>query len=139
MKIRLRRMWFGPDISGVTGDKYVAANGRAVARGHRLRKGVHVVPDEWRKLLPSDAVILDDYAETELEEDEEEFEPAVSRPKPPDELSQSDLVRQGLEHTRQIEEEAEETRLAQIKERRQAAAAKAREAKAAKKEKETDA
>ncbi len=139
MKIRLRRMWFGPDISGVEGDKYVAANGRAVARGHRLRKGVHVVPDEWRDLLPSDVAILDDAGETELEDDEKEFELAVSRSTPPDELSQSDIISAGLEHTRRIEAEAEETRLAQIKERRQAGAKRAREAKAEKKENEANA
>ena len=71
MKIRLLRTMFAPDISGNTSKKYVGRNGRVLARGHRLRKGIHEVPDEWADKLPRDAQILE--GPYELEEDEQEF------------------------------------------------------------------
>ncbi len=72
MKIRLKRTWFAPDISGSTSTKYVGKNGRVLARGHRLREGIHDVPSEWQDKLPSDAIVLE--GGYSLEDDETEYE-----------------------------------------------------------------
>ena len=73
MKVRLQRTWFAPDISGNTSKKYIGRNGRVLARGHRLRRGIHEVPDEWQDKLPSDAQVLE--GGYKLGDDETEFLP----------------------------------------------------------------
>lgn len=131
MKVRLRRTMFAPDISGDTSGKYVHANGRVIARGHRLRKGIHPnLPEEWRDKLPRDAEILDDEVPTELEEDEKEYEDVGGGQTPElDDLKQNDLARQGAEHAQRLIDEAEADKAAQTKANRQAGAARARQAK----------
>ncbi len=122
MKVRLKRTWFAPDISGVTSGKYVATNGRVIARGHRLRRGIHPnLPEEWRKKLPSDAEILDDAVPVVLEEDEREYGDVTGGQSPElDDLRQNDLARQGAEHAERLRQEAEADKAAQAKEQRQA-------------------
>lgn len=131
MKIRLRRGWFAPDISGNTSKKYVGRNGRVLARGHQLRKGVHEVPDEWEKLLPSDAVILE--GAYTLEDDEREFAPAQGGPS----LSNQDLGPAGTQQAAAtslaaLTEKAEAAKAEQLKAQRIDNLAKARDAKAQK-------
>ena len=135
MKVRLKRTWFAPDISGVTSGKYVAANGRVIARGHRLRKGIHPnLPDAWRKLLPRDAEVLDDEAPVELEEDEREYDDVAGGQTPElDDLKQNDLARNSAEHAERLRQEAEDEKAAQLKVQQVANLAKARQAKANKK------
>lgn len=133
MKIRLRRTWFAPDMSGAASNKYIGRNGRPIARGHRLRKGIHVVPDEWEQKLPSDAQVLE--GPYQLEEDEVEYALATTG---------STLATDGLKTVEGAALEqlatttfgAEAKRQAEIKANRQAGAARAREAK---KQKEQDA
>ena len=135
MKVRFRRTFFAPDISGNTSKKYVGRNGRVLARGHRLRKGVHEVPDEWLPKLPSDAQVLE--GPYELEEDEREFAPAkggptlVNQPGGPDAVETAAAL-----SLAQIMEKAETDRKEEIRVQRVANMAKARDAK---KQKEKDA
>ena len=136
MDIRLRRTWFAPDISGDTSGKYVARNGRVVARGHRLRKGVHLnLPDAWRTRLPSDAQVLNALEDYKLEEDEVQHAPAGDDDKP-DELYAADLQLAQAAHAQRVEDEAEADRKVAVKQQRLANLVKAREAK---KEKKNDA
>ena len=134
MKIRLRRGWFAPDISGNTSKKYVGRNGRVLARGHQLRKGVHEVPDEWLKLLPSDAQVLE--GPYELEEDEREYAPAKGGPslvnQPRNVMLDTTTATAAATQLAQITEKAENDRAAQIKKARVDNLAKARDAKVAK-------
>lgn len=133
MDVRLRRTWFAPDISGNMSDKYVNLQGRVVARGHRLRKGVHRnLPDEWRDKLPSDAVVLKEPEDYKLKEDEREHDPVVSDDSPAG--GDLDLDRTAEEHLHRIQEEAEAERKKQLKEQRLANLARAREAKKEKKD-----
>ncbi len=126
MDVRLRRNWFAPDISGNTSKKYVSKLGRVIARGHRLRKGVHRgLPDEWFDKLPRDAVVLKEPEDYELEDDEREHEAAKTEQTP--ELN--DLARSAAEHAQRVIEEAEADKAAQTLANRQEGAKKAREAK----------
>ncbi len=135
MKVRFRRTFFAPDISGNTSKKYVGRNGRVLARGHRLRKGVHEVPDEWLPKLPSDAQVLE--GPYELEEDEREFAPAkggltlVNQPGGPAAVETAAAL-----SLAQITEKAETDRKEAIRVQRVANVAKARDVK---KQKEKDA
>ena len=139
MKIRLRRGWFAPDISGNTSKKYVGRNGRVLARGHQLRKGVHEVPDEWLPKLPSDAQVLE--GPYELEDDEREFASVkggaslVNQPGGPAAVETAAAL-----SLAQITEKAETARKEEIRVQRVANMATARDAKALKqKEKDADA
>ncbi len=135
MKVRFRRTFFAPDISGNTSKKYVGRNGRVLARGHRLRKGIHEVPDEWLPLLPSDAQVLE--GPYELEEDEREFAPAKGGPTLVNQLGGPAAVETAAAtQLAQITEKAETARKEEIRVQRVANMAKAREAK---KQKEKDA
>ncbi len=137
MKVRFRRTFFAPDISGNTSKKYVGRNGRVLARGHRLRKGIHEVPDEWADKLPRDAQVLE--GPYELEEDEREFSPAQGGPtlanQPGGPAAVEAIAALSLA---QITEKAETDRKAEITAQRVANMAKARDAKA-QKQKEKDA
>ena len=140
MKVRFRRTFFAPDISGNTSKKYVGRNGRVLARGHRLRKGVHEVPDEWLLKLPSDAQVLE--GPYELEEDEREFAPAKGGPTlanaPPD--NNPTVEEAAALSLAQITEKVETDRKEAIRVQRVANMATARDAKALKqKEKDADA
>jgi hypothetical protein len=137
MKIRLKRTWFAPDISGSTGKKYVGRNGRVLARGHRLRAGVHDVPSEWQKALPSDAVVLE--GGYTLEEDETEFPAVQGGANPVHDVRLDTTQHQSVATLANVTQEAESRRAAEIKARRQANLAKAREAKQLKKENKTNA
>ena len=136
MKIRLRRGWFAPDISGHTSKKYVGRNGRVLARGHQLRKGVHEVPDEWEKFLPSGAQILE--GPYQLEDDEREFAPVPGAPSLVNHLEQGLVEQVSALSLAQLTEKAENDRKAEITAQRVANMAKARDAKA-QKQKEKDA
>ena len=136
MDIRLRRTWFAPDISGDTSGKYVARNGRVIARGHRLRKGVHLnLPDAWRELIPSDAQVLNEVEDYELGEDEVQHDPVTADTPAPDDRARADIQLAQAQHAQRLEEEAEQERQDEIRTTRQANAAKARQAKQDKKEK----
>lgn len=132
MRIKLKRTWFAPDTSGHTTTKYVGRNGRPVARGSRLRKGYHDVPEEWRDLLPSDTVIVaDDYEE-----------PPEERPEAPQPTLHAGaafvaaLQAQSLANVENDQaEKMEAKRAAQAKTNRQEGAARARAAKQQKQEK----
>ncbi len=134
MKVRFRRTFFAPDISGNTSKKYVGRNGRVLARGHRLRKGIHEVPDEWLPKLPSDAQVLE--GPYELEEDEREFAPAKGGPTLVNHLEQGLVEQVSALSLAQITEKAETDRKEEIRVQRVANMAKARDAK---KQKEKDA
>lgn len=136
MDIRLRRMWFAPDISGNTSNKYVSKAGRVIARGHRLRRGVHLnLPDEWRDRLPSDAVVLKEPEDYQLADDERKYEPAVSEANPAaDDRAQADINRTAMEFRHRLEEDAEAEKAVQLREQRIQNLAKAREAKKEKKD-----
>ena len=132
MKIRLKRLWFAPDISGSTGQKYVGRNGRVLARGHRLRAGIHDVPSEWLNKLPSDAVILE--GEYALEEDETEYAAVEGGANPVHDALKALPEHQALTSLASITQDAEEKRLAEIKAARIANLAKARDARKQKQE-----
>ncbi len=135
MDVRLRRTWFAPDISGNTSDRYVSKLGRVVARGHRLRKGVHRgLPDEWRDKLPKDAVVLKEPEDYDLEDDEREHDEVVSLANRTDDRSKEDLSLAAAEHAQRLLEEAEADKAAQVKEQRIANLTKARKAKKEKKD-----
>ena len=139
MDIRLRRTWFAPDTSGDTSGKYVARSGRVIARGHRLRKGLHLnLPDTWRKLLPPDAQVLNEAEDYELEPDEKQHEEVQSQPPALDERGQADIQLAQAQHAQRLEDEAEEERRDEIRATRQANLAKARAAKQDKQKEKTD-
>ncbi len=139
MKVRFRRTFFAPDISGNTSKKYVGRNGRVLARGHRLRKGIHEVPDEWADKLPHDAQVLE--GPYELEDDEREFAPAKGGPTLINQEAPAPLIAEvAARSLAELTEKAEADRAEQLKTQRQANLAKAREVKAEKhKEKNADA
>lgn len=112
MLIRTKRPWFTPDTSGTTSLKYVGKNQRPTTRGSLLPTGEHEVPDEWKSILPSDAVVIDDYSEDEPEED----------------LHAASFVHQPLS-IEAITAKAEGEKAAELKLQRQANIAKARGAK----------
>ena len=134
MLIKLKRTWFCPDASGITTSKYVQRNGRPAARGSRLRKGEHEVPDEWRDQLPPDAIVLSD---DDVVDEEEQVWPPIEDPVPDtfSELARADMSRAAFEQERLVRNQAEaDEKKAQTKRNRQAAAAKARAAKQVKQE-----
>lgn len=137
MRVKLKRTWFAPDISGHTATTYVGRNGRPVARGHRLRKGIHEVPSEWRALLPPDAVVLDDDDFGDL--DDMFYDEAMHREPQPDDLVKGDIGHAAAEQMRAIEQQVEEDDKAKLKAQRIANLAKARAAKAEKQENKANA
>ena len=124
MKIRLKRTWFAPDISGSTSNKYVGKNGHVLARGHQLRKGVHDVPSEWQDKLPSDAVVLE--GGYSLEDDETEYAAIEGGANPVHDALKGLPAHQAATSLANITNDAEEKRAAEIKEVRIANMAKAR-------------
>ncbi len=132
MKIRLLRTWFAPDISGNTSKKYIGRNGRVLARGHRLRRGIHEVPDEWQDQLPSDAQVLE--GGYKLGDDETEFLPveggipALPQPQSPT------IADAAAAQLADLTQKAEKTRQEQIAANRLANLKKAQAARKLKKE-----
>lgn len=132
MKIRLKRTWFAPDISGSTGKKYVGRNGRVLARGHRLRAGIHDVPSEWQNQLPTDAEVLS--GGYTLEDDETEYLAVEGNANPVHDVLAGMPEHQSLASLATITQKAEDQRSAQIKAQRVANLAKANAARASKKQ-----
>ena len=132
MKIRLQRTWFAPDISGSTSKKYIGRNGRVLARGHRLRRGIHEVPDEWEKLLPSDTQILE--GGYKLEDDETEFLPVEGGIGSAHVLQSPTVAEAAVAQLADLTQKAEEARQEEIKANRMANLEKARAARKQKQE-----
>lgn len=139
MRVKLRRIWFAPDISGATETAYVAKNGRPVLRGHRLRKGIHEVPDEWRDKLPSDARVLEDEDLGELED--VVYPNAGNAPKGETKADgeHASLASAAANHVLALQVEEEERRQEKLKVTRVANLAKARETKRQNKENKANA
>lgn len=116
MEVRLKRAWFYKIDAK-------PANDQREISGGRYRKGTHMMPDELRPYLPSDAVILSDKVDDD--------KPEVVEPSA---MVTEDIERAGVDAEAVAIDKAEETRQANIKAARLAALAKAREAKKAKKE-----
>ncbi len=133
MKIRLKRTWFAPDISGVTSKKYIGRNGRVLARGHRLLKGIHEVPDEWLPRLPSDAQVLE--GGYKLEDDEMEYAPVEGDGSLANQLGpEAAAATAAVIQLGAITETAEAKRAVETKANRRAGAERARAAKKLKEE-----
>ena len=118
MKVLLKRNWFNP-------------------KGYRMRvEGagtVHECPEEWRDLLPSTAVILDDEAAPVVP-----LEVADDGPDTFSEMMKMEEMKIPTAESiaQETHEQIETARKEQIKRNRQAGMKRAREAKAAQKEKD---
>ena len=132
MKVRLQRTWFAPDISGNTSKKYIGRNGRVLARGHRLRRGIHEVPDEWQDKLPSDAQVLE--GGYKLGADETEFLPVEGGIPAVHVLQSPTVADAAAAQLADLTQKAEQARQDQIKANRLANLEKAREVRQLKKE-----
>ena len=54
MRVRLRNTWFAPTNVGQASNRSVSTSGRAYA------PGTYDMPEEYRDILPSSAIVLDD-------------------------------------------------------------------------------